>query len=95
MAHTLVALERCYQGYSTFLDLMLGQDHRTALHFREFIGTFQGLKQELEDEFGSALHTVLPLFQRHTQLTMIRHFNDARTSRGALAPLPRIMDLVV
>jgi hypothetical protein len=94
MTHTLVALERCYQGYSTFLDLMIGQDHRTALHFREFLRIFQGLKQELEDDFGSALHTVLPLFlQRHTQLTMIRHFNDA-TLRGAFAPLPRIMDLV-
>jgi hypothetical protein len=92
MAHTLVALERCYQGYSTFLDLMIGQDHRTALHFREFLRTFH-LKQELEDEFGSELHTVLPLFQRQTELTMIRHFNDA-TLHGALAPLPRIMDLV-
>jgi hypothetical protein len=38
-----------------FLDLMIGQDHRTALHFRGFLETFQGLKQELEDDFGSAL----------------------------------------
>jgi hypothetical protein len=66
MAHTLIALERCYQGYSTFLDVLIGQDHWTALHFWEFLETFQGLKQELEDEFGSALHTVLPLFQRQT-----------------------------
>jgi hypothetical protein len=88
MAHTLTALERCYQGYySTFLDVLIGQDHRSALHFQEFVETFQGLKQELEEEFGSQLHTVLPLFQRHTQLTMIRHLNDA-TFRGALAPCP-------
>jgi hypothetical protein len=52
MAHTLVALEQCYQGYSTFLDVLIGQDHWSALHFREFVETFQGLKQELEDEFG-------------------------------------------
>ena len=87
MANSLTALERCYQGCSTFLDVFLGQDQRAALEFRAFVENFQGLKQELEDEFGAALPTVLPLFQRHTQLTMIRYFNDA-TIRGALATLP-------
>jgi hypothetical protein len=93
MAQSLTALERCYQGCSTFLDVMLGQDQRMALEFRAFVDAFQGLKQELEDEFGAALPTVLPLFQRHTQLALIRHFNDA-SIRGALAPLPKLMDLV-
>jgi hypothetical protein len=89
MANSLTALERGYQGFSTFLDVFLGQDQRAALHFRDFVEKFQ----ELEDEFAAALPTVLPLLQRHTQLMMIRYFNDA-TIHGALAPLPRIMDLV-
>jgi hypothetical protein len=33
------------------------------------------------------------LFQRHTQLTMIRYFNDA-TVRGANADLPQFSDLI-
>jgi hypothetical protein len=71
-----------------------GLHHRSALHFREFVDSFRVLKMEIEEEFGSELHTpVLPLFQRHTQLTMARHFNDV-TTRGALAPLPEDMDLV-
>jgi hypothetical protein len=67
MANSLTALERCYQGCCTFLDVLIGQDHRSALHFRDFVQAFQGLKQELEDEFGAALPTVLPLFQRATR----------------------------
>jgi hypothetical protein len=94
MANSLIALERCYQGCSTFLDVFLGQDQRAALEFRDFVKNFQGLKQELEDDFGDTLPTVLPLFQRHTQqLMMIRYFNDA-TIRGALTALPRFNDLV-
>jgi hypothetical protein len=54
MSHTLTALERCYQGYSTFLDVMMGMDHRSSLHYREFVNIFQGLKQEIEEEFGSS-----------------------------------------
>jgi thiaminase len=45
MAHTLTALERCYQGYRTFLDVMMGLDHQSSLPYREFVNTFQGLKQ--------------------------------------------------
>jgi hypothetical protein len=80
MAHTLTALERCYQGYSsTFLDVMMGLHHRLSLHFRaslhfhEFVEAFQGLKQEIEEELGSEeLHAVLPMvFQRHTQLAIV------------------------
>jgi hypothetical protein len=33
------------------------------------------------------------MFQRHTQISVIRHFNDART-RGTQAGLPPIMDLI-
>ena len=55
----------------------LGQDHRTALHFREQIPPNPSSKASnksllLEDDFWfSALHTVLPLspHQCHTQLT--------------------------
>jgi hypothetical protein len=94
MAHSLAALEGCYQGCSTFLDVFLWQDQRAALEFRDFVEKFlQGLKQELEDDLGAALPDVLPLFQRHTQVAMIRYFNDA-TIRGALATLPRFNDLV-
>jgi hypothetical protein len=96
MSHTpLTALERCYQGYSTFLDVMMGMAHRSSLHYQEFVRTFQGLKQgEIEEEFGSELPAVLPSFQRHTRLTMARYFNNA-TIRGALAPLPRIIEELV
>jgi hypothetical protein len=76
------------------LDVLMGQDHRSSLYYRDFVETFKGLKQEIEEEFGLELPAVIPLFQRHTQLMMrIRHFNDA-TLRGALAPLPRIVELV-
>ena len=93
MAHSLTALERCYQGYSTFLDVFLGQDQRAALDLRAFVDQFQGLKQELVDQFGSALPEVLPLFQRHTQVASIRYFNDA-TIHGANAPAPRFRSLI-
>ena len=93
MAHSLTALERCYQGYSTFLDVFLGQDQRAALDLRDFVNQFQGLKQELEDQFGPALPDVLPLFQRHTQVAAIRYFNAA-SIRGANAPLPTFRNLI-
>jgi hypothetical protein len=48
---------------------MMGPDHRlSTLHYREFVDTFQGLKQEIGDEFGLELPAVILLFQRHTQL---------------------------
>jgi hypothetical protein len=93
MARTLISLERCYQGYSTLLDVLLGRHHRVALHFRGFVEAFQVLKMEVEEQFGADIHAALPLFQRHTQLTMSRYFNDA-TIMGAQADLPRIMDLI-
>jgi hypothetical protein len=69
------------------LDVLMGQDHRSSLYYRDFVETFQGLKQEIKEEFGLELPAVISLFRRHMQLTMIRHFNDT-TLRGALAPLP-------
>jgi hypothetical protein len=93
MARTLIGLERNYQGYSTLLDVLLGVNHRVALYFRAFVDSFQSLKLEVEEQFGADIHAVLPLFQRHTQLTMARYFNDA-TVVGANAGLPRINDLI-
>jgi hypothetical protein len=93
MARTLIALERTYQGYSTLLDVLIGRHHRVALHFHGFVTAFQILKMEVEEQFGTDIHAALPLFQRHTQLTMARYFNDA-TVMGAQADLPRIMDLI-
>jgi hypothetical protein len=93
MARTLIALERSYQGYSTLLDVLLGRHHRVALHFHGFVTAFQVLKMEVEEQFGTDIHAALPLFQRHTQLTMARYFNDA-TVMGAQAALPRVMDLI-
>jgi hypothetical protein len=93
MAHTLIGLERNYQGYSTLLDVLLGVNHRVALHFRAFVDSFQSLKLEVEEQFGAEIHAALPLFQRHTQLTMARYYNDA-TVVGANAGLPRINDLI-
>lgn len=93
MARTLIALERSYQGYSTLLDVLLGRHHRVSLHFHEFVTSFQILKMEVEEQFGADIHAALPLFQRHTQLTMARYFNDA-TILGTQAALPRIMDLI-
>jgi hypothetical protein len=93
MARTLIGLERNYQAYSTLLDVLLGVNHRVALYFRAFVDSFQSLKLEVEEQFGADIHAVLPLFQRHTQLTMARYFNDA-TVVGANAGLPRINDLI-
>lgn len=93
MARTLIALERNYQGYSTLLDVLLGENHRVSLHFRAFVESFQYLKMEVEEQFGQEIHAALPLFQRHTQLTMARYFNDA-TVHGANAGLPRVNDLI-
>jgi phosphotransferase system HPr-like phosphotransfer protein len=43
-------LEPGYQGYSTFMDVFMGLHHRSALHFREFVDTFQDLvKMEIEE----------------------------------------------
>jgi hypothetical protein len=93
MARTLIALERTYQGYSTLLEVLLGRHHRVSLHFHDFVTSFQILKMEVEEQFGADIHAALPLFQRHTQLTMARYFNDA-TVMGTQAALPRIMDLI-
>jgi hypothetical protein len=93
MAKTLIALERNYQGYSTLLDVLLGSNHRVALYFHEFVEDFMTLKLEVEEQFGAEVHAALPLFQRHTQLTMARFFNDA-TVHGGNAALPRIYDLI-
>jgi hypothetical protein len=93
MAKSLIALERNYQGYSTLLDVLLGANHRVSLHFHEFVEDFMTLKMEVEEQFGAEIHAALPLFQRHTQLTMARYFNDA-TVRGANATLPKIYDLI-
>jgi hypothetical protein len=93
MARTLISLERSYQGYSTLLDVLLGRHHRVALHFHGFVTSFQVLKMEVEEQFGADIHAALPLFQRHTQLTMARYFNDA-TVLGVQAALPRVMDLI-
>jgi hypothetical protein len=73
----------------------MGLHHdRAALHFRGFVDTtFQDLKMEIEEQFGPEIHAVLPLFQRHTQLTMARYFNDA-TIMGTQAPLPQVKDLI-
>jgi hypothetical protein len=93
MAHTLISLERNYQAYSTLLDVLMGPNHRTSLHFHAFVEAFQHLKLEVEEQFGAGIDAALPLFQRHTQLTMARYFNDASV-QGAQASLPRIMDLI-
>jgi hypothetical protein len=93
MAHTLIALEHSYQGYSTLLDVLLGRHHGVSLHFHEFVIAFQILKMEVEEQFGADIHAALPLFQRHTQLTMARYFNNA-TVLGTQAAFPRIMDLI-
>jgi hypothetical protein len=93
MARTLIGLERNYQGYSTLLDVLLGVNHRVALHFHAFVDSFQSLKLEVEEQFGAEIHAALPLFQRHTQLTMARYYNDAVVV-GANAGLPRINDLI-
>jgi hypothetical protein len=93
MARTLIGLERNYQGYSTLLDVLLGANHRVSLHFHAFVASFQSLKMEVEEQFGAEIHAALPLFQRHTQLTMARYYNDA-TVVGANAGLPRIYDLI-
>jgi hypothetical protein len=94
MSRTLIALERNYQGYSTLLDVLLGVNHRTLLHFQSFVQQFQRLKMEVEEQFEGEIHAVvLSLFQRHTQLTMARYFNDASV-QGGNAVLPRIMDLI-
>jgi predicted RNA methylase len=53
---------------------------------------FQLLKMEVEEQFAGEIHAILPLFQRHTQLTVARYFNDASV-QGGNAMLPRIMDL--
>jgi hypothetical protein len=93
MARTLIQLERNYQGYSTLLNVLLGINHRVALYFPAFVDSFQSLKLEVEEQFGAEIHAALPLFQRHTQLTMARYYNDA-TVVGANAELPRINDLI-
>jgi hypothetical protein len=106
---TLTSLDRCYQGYSTFISWMCSwgftiERHSTASavcrHLSgsqdgngRAVDTFQGLKMETEEQFGSEIHAALPLFQRHTQLRMARYFNDA-TVIGAQAPVPQVMDLV-
>jgi hypothetical protein len=75
MARTLIGLERNYQGYSTLLDVLLGIYHWVALYFRAFLDSFQSLKLAVEEQFGAEIHAALPLFQRHTQLTMPRYYN--------------------
>jgi hypothetical protein len=75
------------------LDVLLGVNHRVSLHFHAFVAAFQSLKMEVEEQFGAEIHAALPLFQRHTQLTMARYYNDA-TVVGANAGLPRITDLI-
>jgi hypothetical protein len=93
MARTLIGLERNYQGYSTLLDVLLGVNHWVALYFPAFVDSFHSLKLGVEEQFGAEIHAALPLFQRHTQLTMARYYNDA-TAVGANAGLPRITDLI-
>jgi hypothetical protein len=83
----LITLEWNYQGYSTLLDVLPGVNHCTLLHFQSFMQQFQLLKMEVEEQFGADIHAVLPLFKRHTQLTMARYFNDA-TVQGGNAVLP-------
>jgi hypothetical protein len=55
MANSLTALERCYQGCSTFLDVMFGQDQRAALHFWDFVepskASSKSLKTNLVQRF--------------------------------------------
>jgi hypothetical protein len=48
---------------------------------------------EVEEQFGANIHAALPLFQRHTQLTMARYFNDAAIL-GANTALPQVTDLI-
>jgi hypothetical protein len=76
MARMLIALERSYHGYSTLLGVLLGRHHWVALHFHGFVTAFQILKMEVEEQFGTNIHAALPLFQRHTQLTMACYFNN-------------------
>jgi hypothetical protein len=63
MSRTLIALERNYQGYSTLIDVLLGMNHHTALHFQSFVLQFQLLTMEVEEQFMGDIHAVLPLFQ--------------------------------
>jgi hypothetical protein len=93
MAWTLIALEQNYQGYSTLLDVLIGANHHVSPHFRAFVEAFQILKMEVEEQFGAEIHAALPLFQRHTQLTMARYFNEAIV-HGANAGLPKICNLI-
>jgi hypothetical protein len=57
------------------------------------VEAFQILKMEVEEQFGANIHAALPLFHRHTQLTMAHYFNDAAIL-GANATLPQVMDLI-
>jgi hypothetical protein len=75
------------------LNVLMGPNHRTSLHFHSFVKAFQHLKLEVEEQFGTKINTAHPLFQRHTQLMMARYLNHASV-QGTQAALPRIMDLI-
>jgi hypothetical protein len=57
--------------------MLLGMNHGVSLHFCEFTEAFRIFKIEEEEQFGTKIYYILPLFQGHTQLTMARNFNDA------------------
>ncbi len=91
MARTLLSLSKCFQAYSTLLDVLLGCHHRVALHFRaHLVDPFVQSMLELEPLVTPAM---LPLFQRHTQLAFARFFRSAGF-QGDLTPLPPVQDLM-
>jgi hypothetical protein len=95
MAQTLLGLNRAYQAYATLLDVILGVQHRVAIHFREaLVLPFQRYMPDAEQLFSPAeLARTLPLFQRHTQLAFARYFQMAPVL-GANTPLPAVQELI-
>jgi hypothetical protein len=95
MAQTVLGLNQAYQAYATLLDVLLGVQHRVAVHFRNsFVLPFQRYMPDIEQLFSSdELARTLPLFQRHTQLAFARYFQMAPVL-GANTPLPVVQELV-
>jgi hypothetical protein len=93
MPGTMLELLLVYRGYSLLLDVLLGEHHRMAETFQNFVGDWEQLQVELDLFLGANAAQLAPLFVRHTQLLMMGYFSIAERS-GPRAILPDLAEAV-